>query len=86
MDKAQRLIAQGGLCAYCSKEIMIGASDPAQIATWDEIVPQAHGGTLRPANRVVACLPCNARKGNRDVREFAPGWVPDPRWNLGDDD
>lgn len=86
LNKAQRLAAQDGRCAYCRKEISVMSSDPARLATWDEIVPVSRGGTRRSCNRIVACLPCNARKADRDVREFAPGWSPDPRWSLGGDD
>ncbi len=86
MTKEERLARQGGRCAYCRKEIEIDAEAPDRVATWDEIIPRARGGTKVRWNRVVACLPCNHRKGSRDVREFAPGWAPDPMWSISEYD
>ena len=52
----------GRKCAYCD------ASDaPLNI---DHVHPRASGGTNRVSNLVLACIPCNAKKGARPVEEF----------------
>lgn len=54
----------GRRCVYC------GATGvPLNI---DHVVPRSCGGSDRITNLVLACVPCNQAKGNRDVREFAP--------------
>ncbi|XRQ05598.1 RNA-guided endonuclease IscB [Actinomadura welshii] len=55
----------GRACVYCD------ATDvPVNI---DHVRPRSKGGTDRVSNLVLACVPCNQAKGDRDVREFAPG-------------
>ncbi len=49
-------------CAYC------GTSDVP--LTIDHIHPKSRGGSDRVSNLTLACVPCNQRKSNRDVREF----------------
>jgi 5-methylcytosine-specific restriction endonuclease McrA len=49
-------------CAYCD-----GRSVPLEL---DHVQPRAKHGTDRVSNLTLACLACNQRKGNRDVREF----------------
>jgi 5-methylcytosine-specific restriction endonuclease McrA len=34
-------------------------------ATYDHVVPRAHGGKTTWENIVIACVPCNQRKGGR---------------------
>jgi hypothetical protein len=49
-------------CAYC---------DATQVPlTIDHIQPKSRGGSNRVANLTLACVPCNQRKSNRDVRVF----------------
>jgi 5-methylcytosine-specific restriction endonuclease McrA len=52
----------GRQCAYC------GAKDVP--LTIDHIHPRSRGGSDRVSNLTPACVPCNERKGNRDVAEF----------------
>lgn len=81
--KMRRLEAQGGKCAYCRRAIELDG-EAETLATWDEIIPRSRGGRPDRWNRVLACLPCNARKANRHVHDFQPGWMPDPLWNLAE--
>ena len=55
-------------CAYCDAEQV-----PLTI---DHIHPKSRGGSDRVSNLTLACLPCNQRKGNRDVAMFLAS---DPR-------
>ena len=49
----------GGRCQYCGRALARDA------ATFDHVVPRAHGGTTRWDNVVIACVPCNQKKGGR---------------------
>lgn len=62
-----------GLCGYCG----------ARGNTIDHIVPQSRGGLSTWENTVLACGPCNNRKGDRmlaqtgmrlRVRPYVPTW------------
>lgn len=55
-------------CAYC------GA--PAE--SLDHIVPKAKGGLTVRSNLAPACLPCNRRKGDREVISW---WQQQPGWS-----
>jgi hypothetical protein len=52
----------GRKCAYCSKEGV-----PLQI---EHIHSRRNGGSDRVGNLILACRPCNEKKGSRDIREF----------------
>ena len=52
----------GRKCAYCGAE-----HTPLNI---DHIHPKAKGGSNRVSNLTLACVPCNTKKGARDVSEF----------------
>lgn len=54
----------GRRCVYCGTKGV-----PLNI---DHVMPRSHGGSNRGTNLVLACVPCNQAKGNRDVREFCP--------------
>lgn len=69
----------GNTCQYCRKRF-----SRAQL-TLDHVIPQSRGGDDSWENLVVACLPCNVKKGNRTPDEAGmplgrspkkPGWVP----------
>ncbi len=49
-------------CAYCDVRDV-----PLEL---DHVQPRSKHGTDRVSNLTLACLSCNQRKGNRDVREF----------------
>ena len=51
------LKAQGGRCKYC------GCALERSAATLDHVVPKALGGSGFQVNLVVACKPCNMKKG-----------------------
>lgn len=48
-----------GRCQYCARQV------PRTEATFDHVVPRSQGGTTRWENIVIACAPCNQRKGGR---------------------
>ena len=49
----------GARCQYC------GGKVARHEATYDHVVPRAHGGKTTWENIVIACVPCNQRKGGR---------------------
>ncbi len=52
----------GRHCAYCDK-----SGIPIEI---DHIEARSKGGSDRPSNLTLACVPCNRDKGARDIRDF----------------
>lgn len=52
----------GRKCAYCDAENV-----PLEI---EHIQPKSRGGSNRVSNLALACVPCNQRKGSRDLAEF----------------
>lgn len=48
-----------GRCQYCANKV----SRPE--ATYDHVLPRSQGGGTRWENIVIACVPCNQRKGGR---------------------
>ena len=52
----------GHRCAYCAKK--------DERLECDHVVPKTRGGSDSLANRVLACRPCNQKKGAQDVRDF----------------
>ena len=54
----------GRACAYCG-----AMGVPLNV---DHVHPRSRGGSDRVSNLVLACIPCNERKSNRPVEEFAP--------------
>src|SRR5438105_12051073 len=48
-----------GKCQYCSRPVTRSE------ATYDHVVPRAQGGTTCWENIVIACVPCNQKKGGR---------------------
>lgn len=72
------LLRDRGRCQYC------GRLCSGKEATIDHVVPRARGGKTVWKNVVLACKPCNGRKGSRSVRDcgmkllrkpFQPGWL-----------
>lgn len=69
----------GYCCQYC------GHSLPAAQLTYDHLHPRSRGGRTEWTNIVTACLPCNAKKGNKRPEEAGmfplkapvkPKWLP----------
>jgi hypothetical protein len=64
-------------CAYCQ---MSGV--PLQV---EHLIPKSRGGSDRASNLVIACDPCNKRKGTRTAEEFGyPGIQAQARVPLQD--
>lgn len=63
MDRTvQRLAARDGWqCRYCG--CALGYGDGEERPTKDHVFPRAWGGSDRITNLVLACEPCNTRKG-----------------------
>ena len=58
----------GWLCAYCGCDLADPLSaNPLGLpyATEDHVIPRSRGGSDDLGNIVLACLPCNSRKGAR---------------------
>lgn len=53
-----------GICRYCK--------EPVTTFHVDHIVPVARGGTDRPKNLALSCVPCNLKKAARTPEEM--GW------------
>ncbi len=48
-----------GQCQYCTRRVTRAE------ATYDHVVPRSQGGGTHWTNIVIACVPCNQRKGGR---------------------
>lgn len=66
-------------CQYCGKRLA------RPDLTIDHVIPQSKGGRDTWENLVLACVPCNVRKGNRTPHEanmplvrkpIKPSWLP----------
>ncbi len=61
----QRVFQRDGYCCvYC------GTDGTAETLSVDHVQPRLRGGDASEGNLVTACLPCNARKGQRRLSEF----------------
>lgn len=58
--REQIMARDGYACVYCGSTEALGV---------DHIIPYSKGGATAPFNLVVACLSCNAKKGDGDPRE-----------------
>lgn len=81
-----------GNCQYCGTKV------PMATFTYDHVTPRAQGGKTEWTNVVVACGPCNQKKGNRTPTQAGmtilsmpvrPKKLPDHmhltiRWRKGD--
>jgi 5-methylcytosine-specific restriction endonuclease McrA len=63
------LETHGGSCFYCKAT---SASCVSVEMTLDHIEPQSLGGNSEITNLVVACKPCNAKKGHILIDAFNP--------------
>ena len=59
-----RELLQLDSCAYCLKPLSNG------IRSIDHVTPLSRGGAHDTDNVVLACMPCNARKGAKTLIEF----------------
>lgn len=53
----KQLIKQDRKCFYCGKVLS------RREATEDHYIPKSKGGSLQWDNKVIACKPCNTKKG-----------------------
>lgn len=51
-------------CHYCQCALSFGK------ATLDHVTPKSKGGPWKKSNMVVACKPCNNRRGDMDYEDF----------------
>lgn len=67
-EKALRLAHErhGGNCFYCKKPVATDA------LTIDHVQPRAAGGGADIQNLLIACAPCNKRKGATVIEFFKP--------------
>jgi 5-methylcytosine-specific restriction endonuclease McrA len=79
-----------GHCQYCGANLRLSE------ATFDHVVPRSRGGATSWENVVIACRPCNQRKGNKTPKEARmrlattpkrpaspPKPVNEPGWRFG---
>lgn len=52
------------VCPYCLRTL------PLSQATRDHLVPRSRGGKTEPSNIVLACGPCNQKKGSLTPEEY----------------
>lgn len=57
-------------CLYCGTDLRNAGPSEVQL---DHLQPRSLGGGNEASNLVTACRPCNASRGARDWKEFAPG-------------
>jgi 5-methylcytosine-specific restriction endonuclease McrA len=62
----------GGRCQYCSVKVTLSE------ATVDHVIPRARGGQHNWMNLVIACSPCNQRKGCRTPSECGMQLLSEP--------
>jgi hypothetical protein len=53
-----RMLEKNRRCAWCNCELT------AETATVDHVIPLSRGGLDNANNRVLACQPCNQKRGN----------------------
>jgi 5-methylcytosine-specific restriction endonuclease McrA len=62
-ERERAWVRQRGCCYYCGRHV------PKERATFDHCVPRCRGGAVKN-NGVMACEPCNGRKGDMPAEEF----------------
>lgn len=80
-SQKRRLIDhQGGGCAYCNRVLQVEFETEPDYGTWDEIIPQAHGGRRIYGNVVIACRACNSMKRDKlkPLRAGLTVYIPPP--------
>ena len=54
----------GARCVWCGPEVW------PQEHTRENVVPRSRGGHMTPENALIACRPCNRRRGSRPVDAY----------------
>ena len=79
LSKSNLYNRDNGQCQYCAKYLQRNE------ATTDHVIPRSQGGATTWINVVLACPPCNRRKGGRTPKQAnmklkipprAPEWLP----------
>jgi 5-methylcytosine-specific restriction endonuclease McrA len=55
----------GAACVWCGREVWL------RDLTREHVVPRSRGGAMTAENAVVACRPCNKRRGSKPVDAYA---------------
>ena len=63
LTRGNLLLRDGHRCQYCGRE------ETLKQLTIDHVLPRSRGGQTEWANVVIACGPCNRRKGSRTPHE-----------------
>jgi 5-methylcytosine-specific restriction endonuclease McrA len=71
LNRKNLLIRDNHSCQYCGRK--------TQPLTVDHITPRQFGGRDTWENLVIACLPCNNRKGNRTPEQAAMRLISRPK-------
>lgn len=59
--RRRALLKHSRHCHWCGKKLS------NRTATLDHLLPRAHGGGDHLANLVLACKPCNLRRGTKEI-------------------
>jgi 5-methylcytosine-specific restriction endonuclease McrA len=62
-----------GTCQYCGKKVT------TREFTYEHVIPRSKGGASTWENIVVACVPCNQKKGGRTPQEAGMKLLSQPR-------
>lgn len=60
----------GPICSYC------GVTVDYETGTVDHIVPKSQGGKRKQSNLVIACIPCNDHKSDKNAEH----WTTTSKW------
>jgi hypothetical protein len=60
----QLIERDGPACVWCGRELW------RRDLTLEHVVPRSRGGHMTPENALVACRPCNRRRGSRPVDAY----------------
>jgi 5-methylcytosine-specific restriction endonuclease McrA len=64
VDVEQLIERDGPRCVWCGRELW------RRDLTLDHVVPRSRGGHMTPENALLACRPCNRRRGSKPVDAY----------------
>ena len=73
LSRKNLFLRDSGKCQYCGMQISM------KTATIDHIVPRSKGGVHVWENVVIACIPCNQKKGSRLVSNTSMSLIKKPK-------
>ena len=65
LTRLNLMLASDHRCAYCGEDFR----ERTELLTFDHVLPRARGGETSYENILIACAPCNQRKGCRTPAE-----------------